>query len=282
MKRLRLQNLLHNLIVTVGIGIAALGILNAATVVSAISTPSQSTLEEGEAYAFPLLSPQSGKDPGSEAAGAQASLGKNLAPSASFLARAHTGDTVSEIRETNNQLLEELYAAEMLYPDFRKDETAELPKQLAPEIPLRIVIPAIELDAPILPSEAAVVEIAGKPFQVWHAPDEFAVGWHVSSATLGVPGNTVLNGHHNIQGEVFKRLVELEQGDEIILHSEYRTFSYTILNKMILPEKYAPLEDRVRNSQWILPSEDERLTIVTCWPYESNTHRLILVAKPNQ
>jgi LPXTG-site transpeptidase (sortase) family protein len=144
------------------------------------------------------------------------------------------------------------------------------------------MIPAIELDAPVLTSEARVVEISGKPFQVWHAPGEYAAGWHISSAPLGVPGNTVLNGHHNIYGEVFKRLVELEQGDEIIVKSESASFSYKITNKMILPEKYAPLEERVRNSQWILPSEDERLTIITCWPYESNTHRLILVARPNR
>ena len=36
----------------------------------------------------------------------------------------------------------------------------------------------------------------------------------------------------------------------------------------------------MENAAWIMPSEDERLTLVTCWPYTSNTHRLIIVARP--
>jgi sortase A len=49
---------------------------------------------------------------------------------------------------------------------------------------------------------------------------------------------------------------------------------------MILPEKYEQLDVRMNNAQWILPSVDERLTLISCWPYESNTHRLIIVARP--
>jgi sortase A len=56
-------------------------------------------------------------------------------------------------------------------------------------------------------------------------------------------------------------------------------FTYQITNKMILPEMYEPLDVRVKNAQWIMPSNDERLTLITCWPYESNTHRLIIVAR---
>jgi sortase A len=49
---------------------------------------------------------------------------------------------------------------------------------------------------------------------------------------------------------------------------------------MILPEKYEQIEVRMNNAQWILPSVDERLTLISCWPYETNTHRLIVVARP--
>jgi hypothetical protein len=40
------------------------------------------------------------------------------------------------------------------------------------------------------------------------------------------------------------------------------------------------LEIRLDNGRWILPTEDERLTLVTCWPEDSNSHRLIIVAVP--
>jgi hypothetical protein len=48
----------------------------------------------------------------------------------------------------------------------------------------------------------------------------------------------------------------------------------------IVPEKDQPLEVRRENARWIGPSNDERLTLVTCWPRHDNTHRLILVALP--
>ena len=149
-----------------------------------------------------------------------------------------------------------------------------------PEVPIRIMIFSIGLDAPIVLSEIDFKNIAGKEYMQWFVPDEFASGWHSTSAKLGEPGNTVLNGHHNSYGEVFKSLVEVNEGDIIQLSSERSRFSYQITNKMILPEKYEQLDVRMNNAQWILPSIDERLTLISCWPYESNTHRLIIVAQP--
>jgi LPXTG-site transpeptidase (sortase) family protein len=279
MRRLKL----HNWFFLFGFGLACFGIVNAASVVSVIAIPAQDrNPQEGESYDPLIGGPEGVTASSDDFPSHEASVDRIQRPSTSFLASARAIETQPSFLEANRDLLlSEMYAADMLYPDIPAVEIPPQLKPTTPEIPVRLIIPAIELDAPVLTSEAEIVQIKGKPFQVWHAPEEFATGWHVSSAPLGVPGNTVLNGHHNIYGEVFKRLVELERGDEIILKSELRTFSYTILNKLILPEKYAPLEERVRNSQWILPSEDERLTIVTCWPYESNTHRLILVAQPN-
>jgi LPXTG-site transpeptidase (sortase) family protein len=279
MRRLKL----HNWLFLLGLGLAGFGIVNAASVVSDIAIPAQDrNLQEEESYGPLIDGPEGVTTSSDNFAGHEQSVVRIQHPSTSFLASARSIETQPSFLEGNRDLvLSEMYAADMLSPDIPAVEIPALSKPTAPEIPVRLIIPAIELDAPVLTSEAEIVQIKGKPFQVWHAPAEFAAGWHVSSAPLGVPGNTVLNGHHNTHGEVFKRLVELEQGAEIILKSEARTFSYIILNKMILPEKYVPLEERVLNSQWILPSDDERLTIVTCWPYESNTHRLILVAQPN-
>jgi sortase A len=152
--------------------------------------------------------------------------------------------------------------------------------QFAPEIPKRIVIPSIGLIAPIVPADVEFEKIWGKEFLQWYVPSKFAAGWHTTSAKLGEPGNTVLNGHHNAFGEVFRYLVDLDVGDVVQVESEGYRFSYQITNRMIVPEKYEQLEVRVNNAQWLLPSVDERLTLISCWPYESNTHRLILVATP--
>lgn len=152
--------------------------------------------------------------------------------------------------------------------------------QLSPEVPVRILIPSIDLDAPVIPAPVNFEKLAGKEFLQWYVPDQFASGWHTTSAMLGETGNTVLNGHHNAFGEVFISLVDVTEGDIIWVESAQSRFKYQITNKMILPEKYEQLDVRMNNAQWILPSIDERLTLITCWPYETNTHRLIVVARP--
>ncbi len=160
-------------------------------------------------------------------------------------------------------------------PQMETEQPARIPGD-----PTRIVIPAIHLDAPVVLSVAKAVNVDGKQFQQWAAPDKFAGGWQEGSARLGELGNTVLNGHHNVHGEVFRNLVDLEQGDMIQVYAGDRIFTYMVTNRMILPEAHQEIDIRMDNARWILPSTDERLTLITCWPYQSNTHRLIIVALP--
>ena len=149
-----------------------------------------------------------------------------------------------------------------------------------PLIPDRISIPAIELDAPVISAEFHFTDLDGDKFGQWKAPSTYAAGWHPDSALLGMQGNTVINGHHNVHGEVFKELVNLEIGDEIVVYSNEKRFIYIISNRMIVPERYADAETRIENARWLGRSDDERLTLVTCWPESTNSHRLILVARP--
>ena len=146
-------------------------------------------------------------------------------------------------------------------------------------VPEHIRIPSIGLDSEIGFAGIRDVEVFGKKYQQWIAPDDI-VGWHFRSALLGRPGNTVFNGHHNMNGEVFKDLYKVHQGDEIILRSQKDEFHYSVVATMILPERFESEEVRLQNAKWIQSSEDERITLVTCWPYESNTHRVIVVAYP--
>jgi LPXTG-site transpeptidase (sortase) family protein len=150
---------------------------------------------------------------------------------------------------------------------------------ISSEVPERITIPAIELDAPVVQANIHWVQVGGIEYKQWNVPNLYAAGWHESSARLGEVGNTVLNGHNNIYGEVFRRLDELAVGDFIQVYSSANVFEYVITNTMILPERFQEIDVRMSNAQWILPSDDHRLTLISCWPYESNTHRVIVVAK---
>jgi len=146
-------------------------------------------------------------------------------------------------------------------------------------VPVQITIGNIDLDVNIIAAEKIEVEIDDVEYLTWVAPDG-AVGWQYTSAKLGEVGNTVLIGHHNIKGSVFKDLVDLEVGDIIVVSSVEGDYEYEIKETLILLEKGQELEVRLENAKWLWETIDERLTLVTCWPKYDNSHRLIIMAMP--
>jgi len=149
-------------------------------------------------------------------------------------------------------------------------------------LPSRLVIPAIGLDAPIVPVgwETRVVNDTG--ISLWDVVDFFAAGWHINSARPGQGGNVVLSGHHNVYGEVFRDLEHLKPLDDITVYIGETAYHYSVTALRILKEEGQPADVRKQNASCMLPTEYERLTLVTCWPYSGNSHRLIVIALPTQ
>ena len=145
--------------------------------------------------------------------------------------------------------------------------------------PDRIEIPSIGLDAPVAEVESQLTQEEGQSVYTWAVADG-AVGFHRGTAYPGRPGNTVLSGHHNSKGEVFRYLVDVPLGAKVLLHVGQTVYPYVVSRKMILLEKFASQAQKQENARWIEPFPDERLTLVTCWPYDDNTHRLIVIAQP--
>lgn len=161
-------------------------------------------------------------------------------------------------------------------------EPTATPLPPAQEPPTRIVAPAIDLDAKVVPMGWEMVDRKGALSSEWIVPAK-AAGWHMNSALPGHNSNVVLSGHHNIGGKVFRYVVDLEPGDELTLYVGDTPYRYTVTEKYILKEAGMSLRVRQRNAQWIMPTDDERLTLVTCWPYEypGNSHRVIVVGLPS-
>jgi LPXTG-site transpeptidase (sortase) family protein len=121
---------------------------------------------------------------------------------------------------------------------------------------------------------------------VWQTADG-AAGHHRNSANPGEAGNVVISGHHNTRGEVFRQVSEigqpdsaLGQGDEIILVSESgQRHAYTIVGWERFQEEGIPEQERRAHAHYLAPTTDPTLTLVTCWPYESNSHRVVVIAK---
>ena len=187
--------------------------------------------------------------------------------------------TVTPAPEVLNLLPETPTEGEDL-PDYfvsALDATAYGPP---PGQPQHIEIPAIKLDADITSVGLQAIQQNGQTYYQWQVPNGQKAGWHNGSAYLGQSGNTVLNGHHNIFGEVFRRIVDLREGDEIIVSDKSRDFHYRVIINQVLPERGQPIDVRLENAKWIEATSDERLTLVTCWPYTDNSHRVVIVAEP--
>lgn len=166
-------------------------------------------------------------------------------------------------------------------PDSATGDAAAAPAAVGQ--PNRIVIPKIALDAPIVDVGWQVVERGDERFTEWQTADN-AAGRHINSAQPGEQGNVVLSGHHNTKGEVFRRVseLELEPGDLIYLYDEQgRRYTYAVdeVTDPPLLEVGATTEQRLANARYIQPTNDARVTLVTCWPYWTNTHRVVVVAK---
>ena len=119
----------------------------------------------------------------------------------------------------------------------------------------------------------------------WIVPAN-AAGHHIDSAFPGEKGNVVISGHHNIGGRVFAQVsrigepgVPLGLGDTIILEDEGgRRFVYRITGWRRIPEADASVALRQENASYLLSTDFPQLTLITCWPADDNTHRVIIQA----
>ena len=147
--------------------------------------------------------------------------------------------------------------------------------------PVRLQIPALSLDTPVQRMGWRVVD----GVRQWDVVDH-AAGHHFDSANAGERGNVVISGHNNIAGAVFAPVcvigqpgVDLGLGDAVILtDAAGREFTYRIDGWRRLPERNASLSQRQENADYLQPTAYARLTLITCWPPWSNTHRVVITA----
>lgn len=147
-------------------------------------------------------------------------------------------------------------------------------------LPDRLEIPTIKVDIPVVElGWSRKTDRAGQIFSEWDVA-EYAAGWHKNSALPGGPGNVVMSGHNNILGAVFRELDQLKRDDPITVWVGTRRYDYQVDQVVVVPDKSISEEQRLENARWIGDFDDDRLTLVSCWPRNNNTHRIIVVAHP--
>lgn len=167
-------------------------------------------------------------------------------------------------------------------PPISPVQTPSPPRSLSIAHPplTHISIPPIGVEARIVEVGPSPTRIDGQEVSIWDVPAH-AVGHHTSSAHPGEGRNVVLNGHNDLQGEVFRDLWRLQKGSKITVQAGDKTWHYHVETMLALQEIGTPLEQRLDNALYIGDTNDERLTLITCWPYGINDHRLIVIARPD-
>jgi sortase (surface protein transpeptidase) len=176
-------------------------------------------------------------------------------------------------------------------------EPSAIPTTALAGPPVRLAIPELGIDVPVMEMTWEVVQAAAGLQTRWVIPENEA-GHHIDSAQLGQTGNLVISGHNNIYGRVFERISlawpgkstrvdditersEILNGRTIQLYNQAgQRFDYAITDFLRLKDTGIPLAQRVENARFMRPTDDTRVTLVTCWPPWSNTHRLIVIARP--
>jgi len=126
-----------------------------------------------------------------------------------------------------------------------------------PEQAIRIQIPAIGVDGPVVEGDD------------WESLKQGA-GHHVGSANPGESDNCIIAAHNDIFGEMFRDLPDLDLGDEIFMHTASRVYRYVVTQKRIIE----PTDVSV-----MYPTSSPVLTLITCYPYGIDTHRIVVITE---
>jgi sortase A len=127
-----------------------------------------------------------------------------------------------------------------------------------PELPVRLVIPAINVDAPV--QYVGLDETGTGEMGV---PNNFTdVGWYKNGVRPGMRGSAVIAGHYNgkmTPKAVFYDLHTLEVGDEVVIMSANRIEDIFHVVKI---ETYA--HDASTSDVFISTDGKKRLNLITC------------------
>ena len=99
----------------------------------------------------------------------------------------------------------------------------------------------------------------------------YGVTRFTSSAAFGHPGLSMLSGHDDEYGQIFKNLGAVRSGDAVVVTQGAHTYRYTVTSvRVVTPDDVAML-----NAPYTRPT----LALISCTPYMVDTHRVVVIAR---
>jgi sortase A len=127
----------------------------------------------------------------------------------------------------------------------------------APDQAIRIQIPAIKIDAPIVQGDG------------WEQLKK-GVGQNIGSANPGQDGNVILSAHNDVYGELFRYLDKLQPGDQVVLYTQQRQYTYVVDRTAVVE----PTAVEVMAS-----TGSPTVTLISCYPYLVDKQRMVVFAR---
>jgi sortase A len=125
-----------------------------------------------------------------------------------------------------------------------------------PQQTVRIQVPAIGVDAPVVQGDG------------WEQLKK-GVGQQIGSPDPGETGNIVLSAHNDVFGQIFQNLDKLKPGDQIILFTSQRTYTYVVHNSQIVEPTQLDV---------LAPTPNPVVTLISCYPYMVDNKRIVVTA----
>jgi len=127
----------------------------------------------------------------------------------------------------------------------------------APDQAIRLQIPAINIDAPVVQGDG------------WEQLKK-GVGQSIGSVNPGQNGNMILSAHNDVYGELFRYLDKLVPGDQVILYTQQRQYVYVVDRTAIVE----PTAVEVMAS-----TGSATATLISCYPYLVDKQRIVVFAR---
>jgi len=127
----------------------------------------------------------------------------------------------------------------------------------SPSQAVRIQVPAIHIDAPIVQGDG------------WEQLKK-GVGQHLATANPGERGNIVLSAHNDIFGELFRDLDRLNPGDLVIIFTNQRSYTYIVVDTQIVEPTAVEVMDQTSQAS---------VTLISCYPYLKDNKRIVVIAR---
>jgi LPXTG-site transpeptidase (sortase) family protein len=142
-----------------------------------------------------------------------------------------------------------------------------IPEKKEHVLPEKLIIPSLGIEAPIVISQSNTEAGFQKDL-------ESGVIYLPGSVTLNEKGNIVIMGHSSAYpwykgqyGSIFALLNKLNPGDEIVVLSQDKQYTYRVLGKEVKAPK-----DLVFQTQ----ENDSILYLISCWPVNTAWKRIVI------